>query len=289
MWRVLTPGSGAHYITERVRIDLETQNARLMTVLCVLPARIGSQRIPRKPLQLIAGRSLIEWSWRSATAVPCVDRVVVATDSDEIASAVSAFGGEVCLTATSHASGTDRVAEVLRGEFGRGVGIVVNFQADEPFLSGRAVCVAVAAVQEGREVATLASPIRNLSEWQSTAVVKVARAADGHALYFSRAPIPHARDESPSFSVETGIWLRHIGLYVYTAAALARWVSLPVSPLEQVERLEQLRALEGGIGIDVRVVAVAQAGIDVPEDLERAECLLSPGSEHSHGKSEAHV
>ncbi len=260
-----------------------------MTVLCVLPARIGSQRIPRKPLQRIAGRSLIEWSWRSATAVPCVDRVVVATDSDEIASTVSAFGGEVCLTAASHASGTDRVAEVLRSEFGRGAGIVVNYQADEPFLSAQAVCEAVEAVREGRDVATLASSIRNLSEWQSAAVVKVARAADGHALYFSRAPIPHARGESPSFSNATGIWLRHIGLYVYTADALARWVGLPVSPLEKVERLEQLRALEGGIGIDVRVVAEAQAGIDVPEDLERAERLLGPGNEHLHGKWEAHV
>lgn len=253
---------------------------------------MGSKRIPRKPLQRIAGRSLIEWSWRSAISIPCVDQVVVATDSDEIASAVSAFGGEVCLTADSHASGTDRVAEVLRGEFGRGAGIVVNYQADEPFLSPRAVCQAVEAVREGREgreVATLASPIRDMAEWQSTGVVKVARAADGRALYFSRAPIPHARDGSPSFSGAPNIWLRHIGLYVYTTDALARWVSLPVSALERVEGLEQLRALEGGIEIDVRVVEAPQAGIDVPEDLERAERFLAAGNERLHGKWGAHV
>ncbi|MDH3296826.1 MAG: 3-deoxy-manno-octulosonate cytidylyltransferase [Gemmatimonadota bacterium] len=260
-----------------------------MTVLCVLPARIGSQRIPNKPLQRLAGRSLIEWSWRAAHALPCVDRVVVATDSEQIVSVVSGFGGEACMTSAAHQSGTDRVAEVVRGELGRGVGIVVNFQSDEPFLPSPAVCAAVEAVRHGAEVATLACPIRNEREWRSAAVVKVARAADGRALYFSRSPIPHPRDGEPVFGVSASPWLRHIGLYVYGVAALERWVDLPVSPLETVERLEQLRALEGGIDIEVRIVEPPENGIDLPEDLERAQRLLSKGNDHLHGKQEAHV
>lgn len=260
-----------------------------MTVLCVLPARIGSQRIPQKPLQPIAGRALIEWSWRAARSVPCVDRVVVATDSEEVASVVTGFGGTVSLTSATHASGTDRVAEVVRGEWGSDVDVVVNFQADEPFLAAASVCEAVDAVREGSEVATLACPIRDEREWQSAAVVKVVRGADGRALYFSRAPIPHARDIRPTYGDPSGPWLRHIGLYVYSIAALERWVGLPVSTLETAERLEQLRALEAGIGIDVRVVEAPEAGVDVPEDLERAERLLRRGNDQLHGKQEAHV
>jgi 3-deoxy-manno-octulosonate cytidylyltransferase (CMP-KDO synthetase) len=260
-----------------------------MTVLCVLPARIGSQRIPHKPLQRIAGRSLVEWSWIAASAVPGIDRVVIATDSEEIVSTATAFGAEVCLTSMGHESGTDRVAEVVRGEWGKGAAVVVNFQADEPFLPPAAVQAAVDAVKQGAEVATLACPIRDEEEWMSPAVVKVARAANGRALYFSRAAVPHPRDVAPRFGDATGPWLRHIGLYVYSPEALERWVKLPVSPLEVVERLEQLRALEGGIGIHVCVVDTPEGGVDVPQDLERAERLLSNGNDHMHGIQEAHV
>jgi len=221
-------------------------------------------------------------------SVPCVDQVVVATDSDEIAVAVTSFGGNVCLTSASHVSGTDRVAEVLRGEWGRGVEIIVNFQADEPFLPAEAVCSAVDAVRGGMKIATLAAPIRDLDEWRSAAIVKVARAADGRALYFSRAPIPFSRVGSPAFSSEEDVWLRHIGLYVYTTDALEKWVSLPESALENVERLEQLRALEAGMSIDVRIVVAPEAGIDVSEDLERAEHLLSIENSNLHGIQESH-
>jgi len=222
-------------------------------------------------------------------SVPSVDRVVVATDSEEISSVVSAFGGEVCLTSSSHVSGTDRVAEVLRGEWGRGVGIVVNFQADEPFLPAEAVSEAIDAVHNGTEISTLATPIKNEREWESTAIVKVVRAANGKALYFSRAPIPFARDGTPSFGDETRLWLRHIGLYVYRADALESWVRLPESSLEKVERLEQLRALEAGMEIDVRVVAAHEAGVDVAQDLERANQILSAKVDNMHGKQESNV
>ena len=252
-----------------------------MTVLCVLPARLGSERIPRKPLQIVAGRPLVEWSWRAASAVTGVDRVVVATDSDEIAAVVDGFGGEVSRTRADHPSGTDRVAEAARGS---GAEIVVNFQADEPFLAPEAVEAAIDAVKGGREIATLATPVDGEEQWRSSAVVKVARAADGRALYFSRAPIPHTR----SGAADPALRLRHVGLYVYTASALERWVALPPSPLERAERLEQLRALEAGMEIQVCIVAPGEPGVDVPEDIARADRLLRARM-NAQEKRESHV
>lgn len=274
----MTAHSGTHYVAERVRIDRETRNARPVTVLCVLPARIGSHRIPQKPLQVIAGRSLIEWSWRAASSMSCVDRVVVATDSDEIATTVAGFGGEVCMTSAGHQSGTDRVAEVVGGSHGAGADIVVNFQPDEPFLVESSVEQAVKAVSAGEDVATLATPIVSLEELMSESVVKVVRDSHGRALYFSRSPIPASRGGWPELPSPSDMWLRHIGLYVYAKPALERWVAMPVSQLEETERLEQLRALAGGIGIHVSVVESPEPGIDTPEDLDRAQHLLSKGS-----------
>ncbi|MFW6088514.1 MAG: cytidylyltransferase domain-containing protein, partial [Gemmatimonadota bacterium] len=194
----MTPPSGGYYIAERERIEPAFPIARQMTVLCVLPARLGSERIPRKPLQMIAGRPLVEWSWTAACAVPGIDEVVVATDSEEIAASVEGFGGIARLTRSDHASGTDRVAEVAAESQ---AAIVVNFQADEPFLDPGAVARAIEAVTDGaRQVATLAVPIADEAEWRSEAVVKVARAADGRALYFSRAPIPHPRGRDPDWA-----------------------------------------------------------------------------------------
>jgi 3-deoxy-manno-octulosonate cytidylyltransferase (CMP-KDO synthetase) len=287
----LTPTSGGYYIAERERIDPVFPIARQMTVLCVLPARLDSERIPRKPLQIIAGRPLVEWSWNAACAVPGVDEVVVATDSEEIAAAVERFGGTSRLTRADHASGTDRVAEAAEHS---DADIVVNFQADEPFLEPEAVRMAVDAVAAGpREVATLAVPIANEAEWRSAAVVKVARAVDGRALYFSRAPIPHPRDAAPDWAATQGApgaspWLRHVGLYVYTRRALARWVALPPSMLEGIERLEQLRALEDGLDIEVCVVPRGHPGVDVPEDIARADRLLR-GHDNAQRKRETHV
>jgi len=160
----------------------------------------------------------------------------------------------------------------------------VNFQADEPFLPAEAVSEAIDAVHGGADISTLATPIKNAREWESTAIVKVVRAANGKALYFSRAPIPFARDGTPPFGDETRLWLRHIGLYVYRADALESWVRLPESALEKVERLEQLRALEAGMEIDVRIVAAPEAGVDVTQDLERANQILSTKVDNMHGK-----
>ncbi|MGI9039385.1 MAG: 3-deoxy-manno-octulosonate cytidylyltransferase [Gemmatimonadota bacterium] len=272
-----------------------------MTVLCVLPARLGSERLPRKPLQMIAGRPLVEWTWMAASRVPGVDEVLVATDSEEIAGVVTAFGGSAVLTSAEHPSGTDRVAEAVAG---RGADVIVNFQADEPFLAAASVRAAIDAIVEGRAgIATLATPITSEAEWRSPAVVKVARTADGAALYFSRAPIPHPRDGAPDWaeardlgpSSQTALapaspWLRHVGLYAYSGEALAAFVALPPSPLEEIERLEQLRALEAGMRIAVCLVAPGEPGIDVPDDVARAaELLRAAPHDHEHRKRETHA
>lgn len=248
-----------------------------MTVLCVLPARLSSERIPNKPLQALAGRPLVEWTWRAASEIDAFAEVVVATDASEVAERVRGFGGRAVLTSPGHPSGTDRVAEVARGA--HGYDIVVNFQADEPFVDPGSVRRAVDAVRHGRApVATLAAPIGSREEWTSEATVKVARARDGRALYFSRAPIPWPRGRSPSFPpAEEGTFLRHVGVYVWERAALGRWAEGEPSSLERVERLEQLRALEAGLPIHVVVGPATEAGIDEPEDLERAEALLASG------------
>lgn len=256
---------------------------RMNSVLCVLPARLGSTRIPRKPLRTLAGRPLVEWTWRAATAVPAFDDVWVATDSEEVADRVRTFGGRAVLTSPEHASGTDRVAEAAGLPAALGYDIVVNFQTDEPFADREAIGRAVASVREGvAPLATVAAPLVSEEEWRSEATVKVVTAADGRALYFSRAPIPHLRggrpggaDWPPRGSGRT--FLRHVGVYVANREALGRWVDSPRSRLEQVEGLEQLRALEAGLAIQVVVGAVTAPGVDEPEDLDRAARLLEVG------------
>jgi 3-deoxy-manno-octulosonate cytidylyltransferase (CMP-KDO synthetase) len=244
-------------------------------VLGVIPARLGSERLPRKPLHRIAGRPLIEWVWRRVRALDVLDRVVVATDSDEVARVCEAMGAEVAMTAADHPSGTDRVAEVAaREEYGT-PGVVVNVQGDEPFVTDSQVRGAVDAVRAGWDVGTVAAPVATHAAWTDPSVVKVVRNDEGGALYFSRAPIPHVRDAEPDADdLASGPFLRHIGLYAYTPEALQRWVRLPPGRLEATERLEQLRPLAAGLRIGVAVVEATEGGIDTPEDARRAETRL---------------
>ena len=243
-------------------------------VLAVVPARLGSSRLPRKPLYPIAGRPLVEWVWRRAVGVGAFDEVVVATDSAEVARAALGFGARVAMTREDHPSGTDRVAEVARAEEWRGFDVIANVQGDEPFLCADHVAAAVRLVRDGGwDVGTVATPIRSEAEWREPSVVKVVRGDDGGALLFTRAPVPHPRDAEPDFGGET--YLRHVGLYVYRRSALLRWVALPEGALERVEKLEQLRALAAGIRIGVAVGAPAEGGVDTPADAARAEAILT--------------
>ncbi len=245
-------------------------------VLGVIPARLGSTRLPRKPLHSLAGRPLIEWVWRRASGAGLFAEVVIATDSEEVAAAARGFGAAVELTSPEHPSGTDRVAEVAARPRYRGYETIVNVQGDEPFIRVEQLAAAAELVRSGGwEVGTTASPIRTREEWRDPAVVKVVRALDGGALYFSRAPIPFVRDREPTDAeLAGGAFFRHAGIYAYRADALARWVALPVGELEQFERLEQLRPLAAGLRIGVAEVDAADIGVDTPADARAADLRL---------------
>jgi len=246
-------------------------------VLGVVPARLGSSRLPRKPLQPVLGRPLLEWVWRRVSAMSLFDQLVVATDSDDVVEACARFGAPAVLTDPGHPSGTDRVAEVARSGAFREFSVVVNVQGDEPLVREDHLTRAVDLVRQGDwEVGTCAAPVGNEEAWRDPSVVKVAVSREGGALYFSRAPIPWKRDGHPTASELAGApFLRHVGVYVYRRDVLLRWVELPPSPLEELERLEQLRALEAGLRIGVTVVDDAGPGVDTPEDVARMEGILS--------------
>ena len=245
-------------------------------VLGVIPARLGSTRLPRKPLHLLAGRPLLEWVWTRVSATGLFERVVIATDSEEVAEVSRGFGAAVELTLESHPSGTDRVAEVAGREPFTEHPLIVNIQGDEPFVRADHLAAALAMVADsGWDVGTVASPIQSVEEWRNPSAVKVVRARDGGALLFSRAAIPFVRDAEPTAAeLAGGAFLRHIGIYAYRRDALMRWVSLPEGELERFARLEQLRPLAAGVRIGVAVVEPAEAGVDTLEDAERADRRL---------------
>lgn len=239
-------------------------------ILAVIPARLGATRLPRKPLRDLAGKPLVVRVWERVQAVGVAERCVVATDSDEVAAAMRRAGGECVLTRGDHPSGTDRVAEVASMPQFRGYDAIVNVQGDEPFVQRDAVLGAAALVRDARfPLGTTAASASDDILGQPH-VVKVVTADDGRALYFSRAPIPFLRDAADA-ELARSLVRQHIGVYAYTRDALLRWVRLPQHPLEQVERLEQLRPLAAGIAMGVAHVAEApRGGIDTEDDLARA-------------------
>jgi 3-deoxy-manno-octulosonate cytidylyltransferase (CMP-KDO synthetase) len=239
-----------------------------MRVLGVIPARLGSTRLPNKPLQLLAGEPLITRVIQRVMEHDLIDDLVVATDSRQVAEVAVAAGVRAVLTDPSHLSGTDRVAEVAaRPEFA-GAEIVVNVQGDEPFLPREALAGAIGRVEEGDDVGTAAAPL-DPALVADPARVKVVTDWRGRALYFSRAVIPHRRE--PTDEVGELYW-QHLGIYACTRAALARWVAAEPSLAELAERLEQLRALHCGLTIGVaRLDEPALPGVDTADDLRRAE------------------
>jgi len=239
-----------------------------MRVLGVIPARLGSTRLPNKPLQLLAGEPLITRVIQRVLEHGLTDDLVVATDSPMIVQVVERAGVRAVMTDPTHASGTDRVAEVAARSEYRGFEVVANVQGDEPFLSREALASALARVEGGEDVGTAAAPL-DAALAADPSRVKVVTDAAGRALYFSRAPIPFRRD--PRDSGED-LYRQHIGIYAYSRDALARWVAAPPSPAELAERLEQLRALHLGISIGVATLTeAALPGIDTGDDLRRAE------------------
>jgi 3-deoxy-manno-octulosonate cytidylyltransferase (CMP-KDO synthetase) len=251
------------------------RRADLPQALVVIPARWGSSRFPGKVLASLNGKPLVLHACECARRAERVERVVVATDDTRILEAVKGAGHEAELTAPEHPSGTDRVAEVARRHEAE---IVLGLQADEPFLEARDLDALVAALADPRgqsSLATLSFPIASLRDFQDPNVVKVVTDPEGRALYFSRSPIPYERPAKglPAFppAEVPGSARVHVGVYGWRRDALEDFVSRPPSALEELEGLEQLRALEAGWTIRVLPASGEPFGVDTPEDLRRAE------------------
>ena len=238
-----------------------------MNAVAVIPARYASTRLPGKPLLDICGKPLIQHVWETVSRARGLDEVVVATDDMRIAHAVQAFGGKVCMTSPDCRSGSDRVREVAAS---LAADVYVNVQGDEPLLEASAIerLRDVFTEDASVQVATLCSRISE-EQARSPHQVKVVRDHAGNALYFSRAPLPFVRE-----SGESTEFLGHVGIYAYRADALRGFASLPFSPLEQAEKLEQLRFLQAGIPVCVLEVPPMGVGVDTPEDLERVRAVV---------------
>lgn len=245
----------------------------------VIPARLGSTRLPRKVLRELAGKPMVQWTWQAACAVAGSDAVTIATDDAEVQALCTAFGADVRMTDPAHPSGTDRVNEIATVAGWADEEIVVNLQGDEPLMPAAMVIEAARLLADdpSADIATLCHPLHQLEDWLNPNFVKVVRAANGHALYFSRAPIPWKREgTSPTSPLPAGLAFRHIGLYAYRVGALRRFSQLPASQLESCEALEQLRALEAGLRIAVGVSDVpAPRGVDTEADLQAVAALLA--------------
>ncbi len=234
-----------------------------MTVTVVIPARHGAVRLPGKPLLRDTGKYLVQHVWEQVRRARGVDRILVATDDERILSAVQSFGGEAVMTSPSCPSGTDRVAEVASKVPSD---VYLNVQGDEPEIDPGHVERLVEAMG-GARMGTLACPFDSLDEVGSTARVKVVVDRNGDALYFSRSPIPCFRDGARPEDART--YLLHLGIYGYRRDLLAEYASWKPTPLEQAEKLEQLRALEHGVRIRVGIVDRPSTGIDTVEDYRR--------------------
>lgn len=246
-----------------------------MRVAAVIPARYASTRFPGKPLAELGGKPMIQWVCEGTARCPLVDRVLVATDDERIAAAVESFGGTAVMTRVDHPTGTDRLAEVASGVDSE---LIVNVQGDEPLIDPLMIEAAVRPLLENPAIpmGTLKTPLTSLEEFLNPNVVKVVTDRHGFALYFSRAPIPHPRDFSDQLA---GRWrelatAKHVGLYVYRRDFLLTFPTLAPTPLEEQEKLEQLRALEHGYRIYVAETVLSAQGVDTPEDLERVRKIL---------------
>jgi 3-deoxy-manno-octulosonate cytidylyltransferase (CMP-KDO synthetase) len=243
-----------------------------MKIIGIIPARYASTRFPGKPLALIAGKPLIQHVVEQCQKAESLSEVIVATDDTRIWEVAQNFC-RVEMTSAEHPSGTDRLAEVV-GRYE--CDAAVNIQGDEPLIDP-SVVDKVAGALPGSEMSTAATPIRDISEYDNPNVVKVVVNVGGRALYFSRRTIPYVRDAASRSVAEQMAafpFLKHIGIYGFRRETLLKLVKFPVSPLEQAEKLEQLRALDNGIPIAVVKVDYDSIGVDMPEDVAKVEKIL---------------
>lgn len=256
-----------------------TQNAERPHVLAVVPARYASARFPGKIIAPLEGKPLVLHAYERAGHARLVDEVLIATDAQEVVDALAPYGANICLTRSDHPTGTDRIAEVAQS---RKAQVIVNVQGDEALLDPQAIDATIQALLDDPEavMSTARHPIHRPESVASPHVVKCVTDQRGRALYFSRAPIPHIRDNEDRQRDATIYW-QHIGLYVYRRDFLLHYASLAQTPLEQLEKLEQLRVLEHGYAIAVIDTNYEGVGVDVPEDLERVKDLLAKRREEN--------
>lgn len=245
----------------------------------VVPARLGSTRLPRKVLRELAGKPVVQWVWQAANASGA-SSVTIATDTEEVATICRSFGAKVAMTDVAHQSGSDRANEVARQLGWIADAIVVNVQGDEPLMPPALIAQVAALLADDAEahIATLAHAIHDPADFANPNVVKVVSDRRGYALYFSRAPIPWQREGSTREAprLPEGLAHRHIGLYAYRVGALAEFSALPPSALETCEALEQLRALSHGFRIKLGIAAAAPPrGVDTEEDLQALAALFA--------------
>ncbi len=239
-----------------------------MSVVIVIPARYASSRLPGKPLLNETGKYLIQHVYERASQCRRADAVLVATDDERIVEAVRSFGGHVVMTRADHPSGTDRIAEAVRD---LPCELVVNLQGDEPLLDPAAVDQLIELLQRdpSAQMATLATPLHSEEHYRNPNCVKVVVDAHNRALYFSRSPIPFVRDGYPDFTTRPAQFLQHVGLYAYRREFLLRFTATPPSPLELLEKLEQLRALSLSVSIQVGRIDQPTLGVDTFDDYQR--------------------
>jgi 3-deoxy-manno-octulosonate cytidylyltransferase (CMP-KDO synthetase) len=248
------------------------KNHNIMKILGIIPARYSSTRFPGKPLVMIDGKTMIEHVWNGVKSTGLIDHVVVATEDKRIMQAVSDFGGEAVMTGKHHKSGTDRCGEAIQkiGEDINDYDIVINIQGDEPKVAAEHIKLVVEAFEDpDAQIVTLKKKITSLAELNSTNTVKVVCDLKDNALYFSRQPIPYMRGIAKEMWLRRRIvsYYKHIGIYAFRREVLQQIVTLPQSPLERCESLEQLRWMENGYNITVRETTKECVAIDIPEDL----------------------
>jgi 3-deoxy-manno-octulosonate cytidylyltransferase (CMP-KDO synthetase) len=257
--------SGFHEYSPRRRTI--PQELHGMESQIVIPARLASTRLPRKLLLAETGKPFIQHTYVAAQRARRPKGICVATDHEEILAAVQAFGGHAEMTSPDCASGTDRVAEVARRR--PAVDVIVNVQGDEPEIAGESIDLAVRLLEENPDavMSTLATPIRSRRQLEDRACVKVVFDVRGRALYFSRSPIPCAREwDDALLAAEPPHFYQHVGLYAYRRDFLLRLAEMPQAGVEKIEKLEQLRVLDAGFSILVGVIRENTFGIDTPED-----------------------
>ena len=246
-------------------------------ICAVIPARYASTRFPGKPLALIKGKSMLQRVYEQANHSTSLFEIIIATDHDAIALHANSFGAKVVMTSPHHASGTDRIAEVM-DLINPPCDIVINIQGDEPFIDPEQINKLCAAFEDTHvDIATMAKPITESSDYLNSNVVKVVMSLSGNALYFSRSPIPHFRNGTESETLPQPVY-KHLGMYAYRKSVLKKISMLQVSSLETAEQLEQLRWLENGFVIRAVITHQETIAIDTPEDIIKAEFFLSQHS-----------